>query len=74
MEKNIQFQFSEKQLHFCNYMMVFCEWRLPVLISTHEPLVIFSLPCPVTEDSDRETFLGAWNPDSINPSYNPKQM
>lgn len=29
--------------------MVFGKWSLPVLISTHEPFAIFSLPCPAEE-------------------------
>lgn len=31
---------------------------LSVLISTHEPLVLFSLPCPGAEGSDRAALVG----------------
>lgn len=37
--------------------MVFGEWFFPVLISTHE-LVILSLPCPSAERNKREVFGG----------------
>ena len=40
---------------------------LPVLISTHEPFVLFSLPCPVEEGSDRAALVGTWHPARVNP-------
>ena len=40
---------------------------LPVLISTHEPFVTFSLPCPAEEGSDRAALVGTWHPARVNP-------
>ena len=40
---------------------------LPVLISTQEPFVIFSLPCPVEEGSDRAVLVGMLHPARVNP-------
>ena len=42
---------------------------LPVLISTYEPFVIFSLPCPVEEGSDRAALVGTWHPARVNPPH-----
>jgi len=39
---------------------------LSVLISTHEPFVIFSLPCPVEVGSDRVALVGTWCPTRVN--------
>lgn len=53
-------------------LSLFCLWRylgnkLSVFISTHEPSVLFSLPCPVAEASDWEVFVGVWCPARVNP-------
>ena len=40
---------------------------LPVLISTHKLFVIFSLPCPAEEGSDRAALVGTWCPARVNP-------
>jgi len=39
-------------------MMAIGEWSLPVLISTHEPFVIFFLPCPAEEGEWWSSFGG----------------
>jgi len=44
-------------------MMVTGERSLPVAISTHEPVVVFDLPCPAEEGSDR----AAWWAPGIQP-------
>ena len=46
---------------------------LPVLILTHETFVIFSLPCPVEEGSDRAALVGTWHPARVNPPHLPIQ-
>jgi len=46
--------------------MVIAEWSLPVLILTHESFVIFSLPCPAEEVSDRVALVGTWRPARLN--------
>jgi len=38
-------------------MMVTGDWSLPVLITTYEPFIVFSLPCPA-EGSDRAALVG----------------
>lgn len=48
-------------------MTVISEWSLPVPISTHEPLIIFSLSCPDEEGRDRVAFGGTWCPAMVNP-------
>ena len=47
---------------------------LPVLISTHEPFVIFSLPCPAEEGSDRAALVGTWHPARVNPPHQPTKQ
>ena len=47
-------------------MTVIGEWSLPVLILTHDPFVIFSLPCPAEEGSHRVASAGTWHPDRLN--------
>ena len=42
------------------------EGSLLVLISTHEPFVIFSLSCPAVDRSERAALVGAWSPGSIS--------
>jgi len=37
-------------------------------MSTYEPFVIFSLPCSVEKESDREALVAVWNPAKVNPS------
>lgn len=46
--------------------MMFDELSLLVLITTHEPFVLFSLCCAVAEGSDRGALVGAWNPTRVN--------
>lgn len=41
-------------------------WVISVLIATHEPSTIFSLPDAVAEESDRATFVGIWYPARVN--------
>lgn len=41
---------------------------LPVLILTHELLMIFSVPCVFEEGSDRVALLGTWCPVRVSPS------
>lgn len=48
--------------------MVLYERSLLVLISTHEPLVIFSLPCLDVEGS-RATLVGVWLSARVNPPH-----
>ena len=48
-------------------MAVIGEWSLPVLISIHEVFVIFLLPCPVKEGSDRVALVGTWRPVRVTP-------
>jgi len=43
---------------------------LPVLSSTREPFIVFSLPCAVEEDSDGLALVGTWLPTRVNPSQN----
>lgn len=42
---------------------------LPVLITIHEPFVLYSLPCPAWEESDRVGLVGTWCPARINPPH-----
>jgi len=37
-----------------------------VLISTHKPFIILSLPCPGEEGSDRAALVGTWPPARLN--------
>lgn len=43
-------------------LSLFCsrpgECSLPALLSTHEPFVVFSVPCPAEEGSDRVALVG----------------
>ena len=50
-------------------MTVIGEWSLPVVISIHEPFIIFSLPCPAEEGSDRVALVGTWHPARVNPPH-----
>lgn len=43
-------------------MTVFDEQSVPVLISIHEPLVVFSLPCSAVQGSDRAALVVPWHP------------
>lgn len=47
--------------------MVFGEWTFPIFILTHEPFVVFFLPCPAVKGSEREALEGMWHPDRVNP-------
>lgn len=50
---------------FCPWLLA--EFSLSVLISTHEPFTIFSLPSPVAGGNVRETLGGAWHPPRVKP-------
>lgn len=47
-------------------LVVIGEWSPPILISTHEPLVAFSFPCPAEEGSERAALVGTWCPSRFN--------
>lgn len=49
--------------------MAFGEWSLMDLIWTHEPFVMFSLPCPVAKGCNRVTSVGSWHPPWVNPLH-----
>ena len=57
----------------CLPVMVIGEWSLPVLISTQEPFVTFSLPCAAEEGSDRAALVGTWRLARVNPPHTPWQ-
>ena len=42
---------------------------LPVLISTHEPFVLFSPPVQLWRGSDRAALVGTWHPARVNPLH-----
>jgi len=46
--------------------MAIAEWSLPVLVSTHEPFIVFFLPCPGEEGSDGAALVGTWPPTRLN--------
>jgi len=52
--------------------MVTGEWSLPVLISTLEPCVMFPLPGPDEEGSDRAALVGTWHLSRPNQNTDPK--
>lgn len=39
------------------------------LILTHKPFVMFNLPSPAEEWSDRATLVGTWHSVGINPTH-----
>jgi len=45
-----------------------------VLISTHKFFLLFSLPCPAEEGSDRVALVSTWCPGRINPPQQFKQI
>lgn len=47
--------------------MVTGEWCVHVLTSAHESFIVFSLPCPVVDESGRAPLVGAWNLVRVNP-------
>jgi len=47
------------------------EGSLAVLISTHEPFITFSLPCPAQKGSDRAALVGTWHPARVKSPQNP---
>jgi len=47
--------------------MVIAELSLPALISTHEPFIVFSLPCPPEEGSDKMALVNTWHPARADP-------
>lgn len=47
--------------------MVTGEGPFPVLISTHDLLTIFSLPCPVEEGSDGAALASTWHLAKVKP-------
>jgi len=53
-------------------MMVIAEGSLPDLISTHRLFILFSLPCPAEEGSDRAALVGTWCPARVNPPHQTK--
>ena len=50
-------------------MTVLSERSVPVLIWTHEPLVLFSLPCPAEEGGERAALGGTWPPAGAGPPH-----
>lgn len=48
-------------------MKTFGGGGLQVLISAQEPFIVFSLPCPLVEGSERADLVGAWHPAVVKP-------
>lgn len=38
-------------------MIVISVWYLPILVSFHKPFIVFSLPCPAKDVSDRAALV-----------------
>lgn len=54
------------QVTFVLLTTVIAEWSLPAVIPAHEPSLVFSLPCPDEEGSDRAALVGTCNSARIN--------
>lgn len=47
-------------------MMATGEWSFSALISTHEPFILFPVPCPAGEGSDGAALVGTWHPARVS--------
>jgi len=36
---------------------------------SHEPSIVFSLPCPAEEGNERAALAGTWTPATVNPPH-----
>lgn len=53
-------------------MMATGKGSLAVLVSTHAPFAVLSLPCPAAERSDRRALVGTWHPVGVKAPRAPR--